>query len=106
MPLATLENVTATVGDGSHTVSLGIEEDGLVVGPFGKLPWAGAEMAVEVDREGCRIHVEPSPGVDTSYFVPASSFASFGGVQVMETFTQFLLRSAVAAGARVSQPAA
>ncbi|HET6875620.1 MAG TPA: hypothetical protein VFH70_12615 [Acidimicrobiales bacterium] len=98
--------MTAKVGEGSHTVSLTIEEDGLIVGPFGKLPWAGSQMAVEVEHDGCRIHMAPSPGVDTDYFVPASSFASFGGVQVMKTFTQFLLRSAIAAGAREAQPAA
>lgn len=106
MPLATLENVIATVGGGSHAVSLTIEEDGLVVGPFGKLPWAGSLMAVEVESDGCHIHVAPTSGVDTSYFVPASSFASFGGVGVMKTFTQFLVRSAVAAGAREAEPVA
>ena len=106
MPLATLENVIATVGEGSHTVALTIEEDGLVVGPFGKVRWAGSQMAVELEADGCHIHVAPTPGVDTSYFVPASSFPSFGGLQVMTTFSQFLVRSAVAAGARVAQPAA
>lgn len=106
MPLATLENVIATVGGGSHTVSLTIEEDGLVVGPFGKLPWAGSHMGVEVSGDGCRIHVAPSPGVETRYFVPVSSFASFGGSRVMKTFTQFLVRSAASAGALVSPTAA
>src|SRR5438270_7765218 len=106
MALATLENVTATVGDGSHTVSLTIDEDGLVVGPFGKLPWAGAEMAAEALTDGCSIYLAAGPGVETRYFVPASSFASFGGVRVMKTFVAFLVRSAQAAGARVIQPAA
>lgn len=105
MALATLENVTATVGGGSHTVSLTIMDDGLVVGSFGKLPWAGAEMATEVTAEGCAIHLSCAPGGESRYFVPAASFASFGGVRVMKTFAQFLERSAVAAGARVVQPA-
>lgn len=99
MALATLENVIATVGGGSHAVSLTVEEDGLVVGSFGKLPWAGSEMAAEVVDDGCMI--ELSHGVETRYFIPATSFASFGGVRVMKTFTQFLLRAAASAGARV-----
>jgi hypothetical protein len=106
MPLATIDNVTATVGDGSHTVSLTIEEDGLVVGAFGKLPWAGAAVAAEVVRDGCVIDLDTAAGVHTRYFIPGSSFASFGGVRVMKTFSQFLIRSAVAAGARAVQPAA
>jgi hypothetical protein len=106
MAFATLENVTAKVGDRYHTVSLTIDEDGLIVGSFGKLPWAGAEMAAQVLSDGCQIRVAPTPGVDTEYFVPASSFASFGGARVMKTFTQFLVRAAAAAGAHVAQPAA
>lgn len=102
MSLATIEHVIAHVGDATHEVSLTIEDDGLVVGPFGKLPWHGARMAAEVAGDGCRIHVSPSEGVETHYFVPAASFVSFGGVRVMRTFTQFLVRSAVAAGARVA----
>lgn len=105
MALATLENVIAKVGGGSHTVALTIEEDGLVVGAFGKLPWSGAEMMAEVGGDGCVIRLLCGPGVESSYFVPAASFASFGGVRVMRTFAQFLERSAVAAGARVMQPA-
>ena len=106
MPLATIENVTATVGDGSHSVSLTVEDDGLIVGPFGKLPWAGAGIAAEVLSDGCVISLDTVPGVHTEYFIPAESFASFGGLRVMKTFTQFLVRSAVAAGAREAQPAA
>lgn len=106
MPLATIENVTATVGDGSHTVSLTIEEDGLVVGTFGKLPWSGALVSSEVVNDGCVVEMETTTGVYTSYFIPSSSFASFGGVRVMKTFSQFLVRSAVAAGARIAQPVA
>lgn len=105
MALATLENVTATVGGGSHNVALTIEEDGLVVGSFGKLPWSGAEMMAAVDGEGCTIRLLCASGVESSYFVPSASFVSFGGVRVMRTFAQFLERSAVAAGARVMQPA-
>ncbi len=106
MALATLENVVATVGDGSHTVALTIEEDGLVVGPFGKLPWAGAEMAAEVVSDGCAIHMIAIPGAETHYFVPASSFASFGGMRAIKTFVTFLQRAATSAGARVAKPAA
>lgn len=106
MALATLENVVATVGGGSHTVSLTIDEDGLVVGPFGKLPWAGSEMAADVLSDGCEIRMLAGAGIDTRYFVPAESFASFGGGRVMKTFVTFLTKAAVAAGARVAQPAA
>ncbi len=105
MALATLENVIATVGEGSHTVSLTIMEDGLVVGSFGKLPWAGAEIMTEVGADGCTIHLSCAPGVESRYFVPAASFASFGGVRVMRTFAQFLERSAQVAGARIGVPA-
>jgi hypothetical protein len=106
MALATLENVIATVGDRTHDVSLTIEEDGLVVGSFGKLPWAGAEMATEVVSDGCIVVLSAGPGVQTRYFIPATSFASFGGARVMTTFAQLLVRSAATAGARVVQPAA
>lgn len=104
--LATLENVVATVGRGSHTVSLTIDEDGLVVGPFGLLPWAGSEMAADVVGDGCEIRVLAGPGIDTRYFVPAASFAAFGGERVMKPFVALLVKAAVAAGARVAQPAA
>jgi hypothetical protein len=106
MALATLENVIATVGDGSHAVSLTIEEDGLVVGSYGKLPWAGSEMAAEVLNDGCMLQLSAAQGVESRYFIPATSFASFGGARVMKTFTQFLLRAAAAAGARVAPTAA
>ena len=106
MTLATLDNVVATVGDGCHTVSLTIDEDGLVVGPFGKLPWAGSEMAADVVRDGCEIRMSGAAGIDSHYFVPASSFASFGGGRVITTFVALLRKAAVAAGARVAHPAA
>jgi hypothetical protein len=106
MTLAILENVVATVGNGSHTVSLTIEEDGLVVGPFGKLPWAGAAMAADVLNDGCEIRMFGGAGGDSRYFVPASSFASLGGGRVMKTFITLLQRSAAAAGARIAQPVA
>jgi hypothetical protein len=100
MALATLENVVATVGTHSHNVSLTIEEDGLVVGAFGKLPWAGSEVEVEVGGDGFMLTMSNGPAVATHYFVPVASFASFGGARSMKTFASFLLRSATSAGAR------
>ena len=106
MPLATIENVIVTVGDGAHTVSLTIEEDGLVVGSFGKLPWAGSAVAAEVGDDGCIVDVDGVGGVHTRYFIPAASFATLGGARVMRAFSHSLLRSAVTAGGRVVQPVA
>jgi hypothetical protein len=42
MALATLDNVTALVGERCLNLSLGIEGDGLVAGTYGKLPFASA----------------------------------------------------------------
>ena len=106
MALATLENVIATVGAGAHNVSLTIEEDGMVVGSFGKLPWAGAEISTEVGVDGFVINLARGPEVLTQYFVPSTSFASFGGSRAMKSFATFLVRSAVAGGARAAKPAA
>ena len=105
MELATLDNVIATVSGGSHNVALTIDEDGLVVGPFGKMPWAGSEMTADVVGDGCEIRLIAA-GVDTRYFVPASSFVSLGGARVIKPFATFLVRAAVAAGAQVLQPVA
>ena len=104
MALATLENVVATVGNGSHTVSLTIDEDGLVVGSFGKLPWAGSEMVADVVSDGCEIRMLGGAGGDSHYFVPAASFASLGGGRVMKAFVALLQRAAVTAGAHVAHP--
>lgn len=105
MALATLENVIATVGAGAHNVSLTIEEDGLIVGSFGKMPWAGAEISTEVGNDGFMINMACGPEVLTQYFVPSTSFASFGGARAMKSFAVFLVRSAVAAGARSTKAA-
>lgn len=98
MALATLENVVATVGASSHNVSLTVEEDGLIVGSFGKLAWSGAAVEVEVGADGLLLTM--SAPVSTHYFIPVTSFASFGGSRSMKTFASFLLRSACSAGAR------
>jgi hypothetical protein len=105
MVLTTIEDVVATVAGRAYTVPLSIEEDGLVVGPFGKVPWAGAQMAVEVGTEACAIHVVSGSGVESHYYLPVASFARVGGAGVVKTFAALLARSAAAAGARVAQPA-
>lgn len=104
MALATLANVVATVGCSSHNVSLTIEEDGLTVGSFGKLPWDGAGINTEVSSDGLMITMLNGPSA-THYFVPVAAFASFGGAKVMKTFAAFVERSAEAAGARIAQAA-
>ena len=99
MALATLENVVATVGAGSHNVSLTIEDDGLIVGSFGKLPWADSDLEVSVTEDGLVITMTAGTSV-THYYVPKVSFSSFGGARSMRTFATSLVRAAVAAGAR------
>jgi hypothetical protein len=99
MALATLENVVATVGASSHNVSLTIEEDGVTVGTFGKLPWAGSQVEVDVGGDGLMVTMTTGPAV-AHYFVPSASFTSFGGSRSMKSFATFLVRSAASGGAR------
>lgn len=99
MALATLENVVATVGASSHNVSLTIEDDGITVGSFGKLPWAGSEVEVEVGGDGLLVTMTNGPAV-AHYFAPAAAFTSFGGSRSMKSFASFLVRSAASGGAR------
>ena len=76
MTLATLDNVVATVGDGCHTVSLTIDEDARSSGRSASSPGAGSDMAADVVSNGCEIRMSGVAGIDSHYFVPASSFAS------------------------------
>lgn len=106
MALPTLDDVTASAGGHASVVSITIEERGLVVGPFGTLPWAGSTVEASVAADGCRLAITPAQGAATSFFVPVESFASLGGSRAMKAFVQWLFRSAAAAGARTDQPAA
>jgi hypothetical protein len=73
--LATLENVTVEVaGLAPQTISLGIDEEGLVIGPYGKLAWAGSQLWVEGDSiDVCTVHIQTSTGANSTFTVPAAS---------------------------------
>lgn len=105
MALATLENVTAFVGEQAIEVSLGIEDDGLLVGEFGKVPFVDSEVQAELSAQGCTIRVNPRAGMSTSYFVPESSFASLGGPPAIRNFVSWLTHGVRPAGARVESAA-
>jgi hypothetical protein len=62
-------------------------------------------MGAEVLDDGCVVHLSAGAGVQTSCFIPVSSFAAFGGARTMPTVANLLMRSAASAGARVVQPA-
>jgi hypothetical protein len=96
--LATLENVTVEVGGlPSEAVALGIDEDGLVIGQYGKLAWAGAELSVEApSTDGCTIHIRTSTGADSRFFVPAKSL---GSPYAARAFASWLESGAVHSGA-------
>jgi hypothetical protein len=76
MVLATFEDVLVAV-DGmpeGSTVSLGIGEQGLEVGGFGRLSWSGAQVGVDdFSPRGVRVRMTPSKGSLSTFFIPAAS---------------------------------
>jgi hypothetical protein len=103
--LATLENVTVEVaGMAPETVALGIDEEGLVIGRYGKLAWAGSKVSVEGEWiDLCILHVETSTGARATFTVPA---ASLGRGLSAPVFAKSIQRAAAHFGATVvSAPA-
>jgi hypothetical protein len=99
--LATLENVTVEVaGMAPETVALGIDEEGLVIGPYGKLAWAGSRVVVDGDSiDICTIHIQTSTGANSTFTVPA---ASLGRGLSAPVFAKSIQRAAAHFGATVS----
>jgi hypothetical protein len=102
MAFATFEDVKAEVGGRSHSVALGIEEDGLTVGGYGKLLWAGSEVSAVATAGGCVIRLRPSNGSVSSFFVPSDAF---GGPLAVKLFTNWIERGAAHSGAVVEAAA-
>jgi hypothetical protein len=101
--LVTLKNSLAEVGSSTQYLDLEIEEDGLVVADFGKLPWAGSELTIEPrPPAGCTLRMITATGGRSSFFVKAECF---GGNEGIEIFVGWLQRGATHAGASVHIPA-
>jgi hypothetical protein len=82
-----------------QTIALGIDEDGLVIGPYGKLAWVGSKVAVEGDSiDLCIIHIETSTGAVSTFTVPA---ASLDGSMSAPAFARWMERGAAHFGATV-----
>ncbi len=101
MVLATLENVTVAVaGLAPEVLALGIDEEGLVIGPYGKLAWAGSSISIEdgPDDEYCIIHVQTATGAHSTFTIPS---ASLGGSLSAPAFARWIQRGAAHYGAKV-----
>jgi hypothetical protein len=102
MALATLDNVRVEVaGMASERLALGIDEEGLVIGRYGKLSWAGSHLTVETGSDnGCTIHIITPTGADSRFFVPAESL---GPSVSPHAFANWLERGAAHSGATILQ---
>lgn len=100
MVLATLENVIVSVaGMAPEKISLGIDDEGLVVGPYGKVTWAGSQVSVEdAGPETCIIHLRTSTGAYTTFSIPT---ASLGGSLSAPAFGKWIQRGAAYSGATI-----
>jgi hypothetical protein len=96
----TLENVTVEVtGMVPQTIALSIDEEGLVIGPYGKLSWVESKVSAEGDcLDLCIIHVETSTGASSTFTIPESSL--HGRLSPPE-FARSFLRAAAHFGATV-----
>ena len=76
MVLAAFDDVLVAVDgmpEGSK-VTLGVAEDGLEVGGFGLLSWAGARVGVDnFTPRGVRLRITPRFGSLSTFFIPAAS---------------------------------
>ncbi|MGH9057877.1 MAG: hypothetical protein ACRDYY_18785 [Acidimicrobiales bacterium] len=78
-------------------VSLEIGEDGLLVGGYGMLPWAGSRVAVEdAAPQGVGIVIAGVAGAPVSFFVPARSLPEGASLKML---ANWLARGASQAGA-------
>jgi len=102
MLLTTLENVMVAVAGlpPESVVSLDISEDGLHIGGYGMLPWAGSEVEVE-DRspQGLRIRIGAAAGVPSTFFIPARSLPAPRSIPM---FAAWLEGAAAQAGAAIA----
>jgi hypothetical protein len=101
MVLATFEDVMVAVEglvEGS-TVSLGIDENGLAVGGYGMLAWAGSRVEIEERApHGLRICVNAATGAPSIFFVPTQSLRAGLSASMLARSVE---RLAVDAGATV-----
>ncbi len=101
MALATFEDVMVDVAGlpPESVVSLGITDDGLVIGGYGMLAWCGSQVWIE-DRapQGLRIRIAPATGAPTTFFVPVRSLPDAASIPVLAIWLEC---SAAQAGATV-----
>ena len=105
MALLTLNNSLADMGGSPVTMVLQIELDGLVVGGYGKLLWAGADLQIEPRARGCVLRMTAATGGQSSFYVDAEDLGGRNGVR---PFVAWLEQGASRAGASVAvlRPAA
>jgi hypothetical protein len=98
--LATLENVAVEVaGMPRETIDLGIDEEGLVIGPYGTLAWEGSQISVESRAaDTCVLRVRTTTGADATFDIPADSL---GGSLSAPAFAKWLQRGAAHSGATI-----
>jgi hypothetical protein len=98
---ATFENIMVLV-DGlpeGSLVSLGIDEEGLIIGGYGMLSWEGSSVALEdLAPKGLRMTVGIDGFNPSVFFIPVSSMGDNGPI---DTLMREIERSAADAGATV-----
>lgn len=98
MTLATLEQVLVEIGGTPQPIALGIEDDGLLVGEYGKLAFAGSSLQIERMPKGCTLRFRAANGPQSSFFVAATTV---GGADGIRRFSNWLQDCAARAGAAV-----
>jgi hypothetical protein len=98
--LATLENVRVELaGMAPETIALGIDEEGLVVGPYGKVTWAGSQMSVHNPApDSCTIQLRTATGAYCTFTIPNQSL---GGALSAPAFGKWIQRGAAHSGATI-----
>jgi hypothetical protein len=95
-----LENVTVEVpGMAPQLLAIGIDDEGLAVGSYGKVVWQGAQISVEIQQaDACTVHLRAATGSYSALTIPASSL---GGTTSVAGFAKWLQYGAAHSGATV-----
>lgn len=100
MAATTLENVVVeAAGMAPQVLAIGIDDEGLTIGPYGKVVWRGAQISVEIQHpDACTVHLRTMTGAYSTLTVPA---ASLGGATSAPAFAKWLQYGAAHSGATV-----